>query len=106
MKNKKYLMIAGVLLVLIVVAIGISYAWLRTTVYGQKEYIIKAGALNIILDESLSEGVAIENAKPMDDATGMAQEEKFTFAVENTGTLGVDYHIYLDEWSRACYFTF
>lgn len=101
MKNKKYLVVSLILIILIVIAVGASYAWLRTTRYGEKEYVIKAGSLNIILDESLSEGVSIENAKPMSDETGKLQEEKFTFAVENTGTFAVDYNIYLDDLELA-----
>ncbi len=93
MKNKnKIVIIIGI--VAIILVIGVSYAWLKTTVYGQKEYIIKAGNLDLVLDET-SNGLMIENELPVEDRVGLASDGA-TFQVRNNSTSDVCYEIYLD----------
>ncbi len=94
MKNKnKIVIVIGIIAILLVV--GISYAWLKTTVRGQKEYIIKAGDLDLILDET-SNGLMIENELPVEDYVGLASEGAI-FQVRNNSTSDVCYEIYLDD---------
>ena len=52
MKNYKVKILVGILIVLIVVCIGITYAWLTTTLDGEKEYVLKAGTLNCFVRSS------------------------------------------------------
>ena len=96
MKNYKVKIFFFFFIVLIVVCIGITYAWLTTTLDGEKEYVLKAGTLNLILDET-SNGINISEAYPMSDEEGLAQTNKYTFQVENTGTVPASYTIYLDD---------
>ena len=66
-KNKTIYILIGIVVILIIVAVGITYAWLTTTLTGEKEYVLKAGTLNLILDENSSEVINIAEAYPMSD---------------------------------------
>ena len=96
-KNKTIYILIGIVIILLVVAVGITYAWLTTTLAGEKEYVLKAGTLNLILDENSSEVINIAEAYPMSDEEGKAQEVVYRFTVENTGTVAAGYEIYLDD---------
>ena len=96
-KNKIIYILIGIVIILIIVAVGITYAWLTTTLAGEKEYVLKAGTLNLILDENSSEVINIAEAYPMSDEEGKAQEIVYRFTVENTGTVAAGYEIYLDD---------
>ena len=96
-KNKTIYILIGIVIILIIVAVGITYAWLTTTLRGEKEYVLKAGTLNLILDENSSEVINIAEAYPMSDEEGKAQEVVYRFTVENTGTVAAGYEIYLDD---------
>ena len=96
-KNKTIYILIGIVIILLVVAVGITYAWLTTTLTGEKEYVLKAGTLNLILDENSSEVINIAEAYPMSDEEGKAQEVVYRFTVENTGTVAAGYEIYLDD---------
>ena len=96
-KNKTIYILIGIVIILLVVTVGITYAWLTTTLAGEKEYVLKAGTLNLILDENSSEVINIAEAYPMSDEEGKAQEVVYRFTVENTGTVAAGYEIYLDD---------
>ena len=93
--NKKKLVVAGILL-LLVLLIGGTYAWLTLTRNGTKTNIIKAGSLQLVLDDTTSNGILLQNTIPMSDAKGLATDA-YTFTLENKGTLSADYTIYLDD---------
>ena len=48
-KNKK-IIIVGIVIILILL-IGISFAYLTTTLHGDKEYLVRAGTLDLVLNE-------------------------------------------------------
>ncbi len=86
-------------LVLILVIIGISYAWLHVTLRGEKKVSIIGDKLELILDET-NEGIQIEDAVPVKDEQGK-EVEAYTFTLENKGNKKIDYSIYLDTDSEA-----
>lgn len=87
MNNKKQIIIAVFsIVVMLIVSIGISYAYFMTDIKGQKENIVKSGVLTLRLTDAASNGVKIPNAYPMKDTEGMALEG-YTFTLINTGTL-------------------
>lgn len=94
MKNKKKISIL-ISVVILIGVIGISYAWLTTTILGKKKYVLKAGSLELVLDET-SNGLMIENTIPIDDALGLATDPA-TFSVINRGHSDLCYEIYLDD---------
>lgn len=95
-RNKK-IRILIILFLLLFAFIGASYAWLTLTVTGTKSNVIKAGTLSLKLDESLGEGILLENAIPMDDNEGISQSNLYKFIVNNDGDISNQYTIYLED---------
>ena len=90
--NKKYIIIAVV--IILILLLGIAYAYLRTTLEGQEEYVIRAGTLDLVLDEGNE--LTLEKQIPIEDEEGMSLDG-FTFSLTNNGNIGSDYTIYLDD---------
>ncbi len=65
-----------------------------------KTNTIRAGKLDLTLDDKLSNGIKLENAIPVSDADGM-KETTYTFTLKNNGTLESNYTIYLDDESLS-----
>ena len=93
--DKKRLLVVAILLAVIVL-IGGTYAWLTLTKTGTKTNIIKAGSLQLMLDDTTSNGILLQNAIPISDTKGL-QTDAYTFTLENKGTMAADYTIYLDD---------
>ena len=93
--DKKRLLVVAILLAVIVL-IGGTYAWLTLTKTGTKTNIIKAGSLQLVLDDTTSNGILLQNAIPISDTKGL-QTDAYTFTLENKGTMAADYTIYLDD---------
>ena len=96
-KNNKLVMLIGGAIFLILV-LGLSFAYLVTTISGEKEYIIRAGSLNLILTEENE--VTLNSLKPEEDSVGMSFEG-FTFSIENKSDIENEYTIYLDDLALA-----
>ena len=80
----------------VVMLIGLSYAWLQITLRGEREInIFAAGSLQLELDDTMTNGIRVENAVPITDEEGKAQTA-YTFTLTNKGTVDSDYTIYLD----------
>ena len=92
--NGKLLVIAIVLI--LVVIIGTTYAWYRITRSSDTINKIKAGSLEMTLDDIATEGIKLLNEVPKSYSQGMKTEE-YTFILTNTGTTTNDYTIYLDD---------
>lgn len=88
-------MIVAILLVLTLIITG-SYAWIRLRLDSTKQQVIKAGSLKLVLDESMSDGILLENAIPMSDRKGLETVE-YTFSLSNNGTTNSAYTIYLND---------
>ena len=91
-KNKMIIIIS--ILILVVLLIGVTFAYLVTTLTGEKEYIVRAGSLNLILTEDNQ--ITLEGQIPQEDSVGMAQDG-FTFSIENKGDIETEYTVYLDD---------
>ena len=92
-KNNKKIIIIGVFIIVLLL-IGITYAYLRTTLEGQKEYVIRAGTLDLVLGEGNE--LTLEKQIPIEDEEGMSLDG-FTFSLTNNGNIESDYTIYLDD---------
>ena len=95
MKNNKKLLVVALLLTLVVI-IGTTYAWLNITKKSEIVNKITAGNLELILDDTTSEGIKLEKAVPMSERQGKSTQ-KYTFTLTNKGTTNVDYTLYLDD---------
>ena len=91
-KPKKYFIIFGAILLLIG-AIGGTYAFINLTLLGNKRQVITAGILSLQLLED-ENNLTIQNALPMYDEVGMIQDP-FTFRLINNGTATAKYKLKL-----------
>ncbi len=94
LKKNKELIIAFVL-VLILIITG-SYAWLTLSKQGKNVNTIKAGSLTLELDDVASSGIKLINEVPKSYQQGI-QTQEYTFTLTNSGTITDSYTIYLDD---------
>ena len=92
-KNKKQI---GTIIALLILLIGGSYAWLKLQVISNKTNVLRAGTLDLVLDDTKTNGISIEKAVPMSDTKGKEQEG-YTFELINKGTMKTGYTIYIDD---------
>ena len=78
-----------------VLLIGGTYAWLTITLQGTKTTRIEAGTLSLELVDEANE-INIEDALPMTDTDGEAQENPYTFTLNNNGNISSVYTVFLD----------
>ena len=91
--NAKLLIVAFVLTVAII--FGSTYAWIRLTKTSTIENKITAGNLDLVLDDTTSEGIKLLKAIPMSYQQGVATTE-YTFTLTNNGSKG-DYTLSLKD---------
>lgn len=93
-KENKALLVA-IILVLILLISG-TFAWLRLTKTASSVNKIKAGSLVMELDDASASGIKLLNQMPMSYQKGMATQE-YTFTLTNSGTTTNDYTITLED---------
>ena len=93
MKNRKYILLLMISIV-IILALGITYAWLTQTLDGSKIQSMRVGTFKLSLQEDNS--LSLQSAEFMSDEDGLKQDG-FTFTVENTGKFTGSYSVYLDD---------
>ena len=79
-KNKKALVVIMILLLVLVIAS--TYAWLRLTKSSNTVNKITAGNLELVLDDTTSEGIKLVNEVPRSYRQGMETKE-YTFTLTN-----------------------
>ena len=94
--KKESIVLSVILLCLILIAVGMSYAFLKTSFFGAKTSVLKVGSLSLVLDETSGNAITVEDGTPMYDSEGVKQDNYFTFALKNNGTLDSSYTIYLE----------
>ena len=87
-------------LLLIIVFIAIvfiagSFAWIRIGYNGNSINKIKAGTLDLTLDDTMSNGIVLEKAVPISYQQGITTTE-YTFKLKNTGNYTVGYTLFLE----------
>ena len=93
-KSKKIKLIIITSCLVLLLVMGATYAWLRLTLNGSKVNVLRAGGLELTLNET-SEGITLEDVVPVTDAKGL-QGKEYTFTLENKGS-DSSYTIYLDD---------
>ena len=91
-KNKKIIII-GIAIILILL-IGLAFAYLVTTLHGDKDYVVRAGTLDLVLNEGNE--LTLEKQIPIEDSEGQSLNG-FSFSLVNNGSIDTDYTIYLDD---------
>ncbi len=101
MEKKRVILVMSILLILLVITIGVTYAFYTYRGQGQRENTVKTGELSFVYDEQRQEGnqVTLTNAFPMTDEQGkgqMGNNSVFEFGITAT-TKGapISYEIYL-----------
>ena len=98
MNNKKQLLLSiGLVLILVLMIVGISYAAFKFTGLGKKENTITTGAITMKYTESTNT-ISMNNALPTTDKTGkvrLTEGEYFDFTLEGTikGTENINWEI-------------
>ena len=88
--NKNLIKLSVFAILFILVNIGISYSYIKFSVEGKEENVIKAGCLKVELVEANE--ISLNNAVPMLDEVGMAQTP-YQFVVKNSCTIDMNYFI-------------
>ena len=83
-KNKKTLVV--ILILLLVLVIASTYAWLRLTKSSNTINKITAGNLELVLDDTTSEGIKLVNEVPRSYRQGMETIE-YTFTLTNNSSV-------------------
>ena len=91
--NSKLLIIALVLTMTVI--LGTTYAWFRITKNSNTINKIKAGNLELTLDDTTSNGIKLVKAVPMSYQQGIKTEE-YTFTLKNTSSTS-SYTLSLDD---------
>lgn len=93
--KKKLLVLLSLIILVVSILIGGSYAYFKIQVGGSKKQVVQAGDITLILDEGddLSTILASHNI-PMKDEDGK-QTEEFTFSIVNKNTNDVAYTLYI-----------
>ena len=96
-KNKKNILIIGLILLLVITLIGVSYAAFRFMGVGQRENSITTGSITMSYTES-SNTISLNGALPTTDETGMKRlnpGEYFDFTVSSkiSGDVNINYEI-------------
>ena len=92
--QKKKLIIALTLLIIIILGLGITYAWLIQIVNGEKIQSMRVGTFRFSLTEENS--LTINSGEFLKDSDGLKQEG-FKFTVQNVGKGYGSYSVYLDD---------
>ncbi len=107
MENKENKKKYRILLLLLVVGIlllgGISYAWLKFQVEGEREFNLTPQGLDIKIVEN-SGDLTLSSSMPVPDKVGM-QGTPFEFSIQNNSKVDVQYTLKLvddDEKRKAC----
>ena len=86
-----------VLIILISITLGISYAFLQTSFFANKESILKVGSLSLVLDESKGNAITVSADGPLSDDEGVNLDNYYAFKLTNNGKVASQYTIYLDD---------
>ena len=106
MNNKKQLLLTiGLVLVLVLMIVGISYAAFKFTGLGKKENTITTGAITMKYTESTNT-ISMNNALPTTDATGkvrLTAGEYFDFTLSGTikGSENINWEIAAEDVTTA-----
>ena len=92
--DKKKTIIIITFMLIVILGLGITYAWLIQTINGDKIHSIRVGNFRFSLTEENT--LTLESGEFMSDDKGMNQDG-FKFSVENIGVWYGSYSIYLDD---------
>ena len=100
-KNKKQFIFLTILIIILILIIGTSYALLQKNIIGANGKVVyKVGNLEVKLDETGAKDIVLINAIPIEDSEGL-KNDAYNFSVINNGNTDLKYTIYLEDDSEA-----
>ena len=97
-KNREKNILKIVSILVIGLIFGITYSWYVVTKTANTVNKIKAGKLELELDDKTSSGIKLLNALPTTYQEGIKTTE-YTFSIENKGSIKAEYSLTLDDES-------
>ncbi len=94
--NKQNIFLIILLIILIFIILGISYAFLQTSFFASKDSVLKVGSLSLVLDESEGNAITVSADGPLSDSEGVNLDNYYSFKLTNNGKVASSYTIYLD----------
>ncbi len=93
-KNKEKIVVASLLVLLLVLTVGISYAAFSYSGLGTKVNTITTGAISMTYEET-ENVISLDKALPTTDKTGKTLDDYFEFTVSGniTGDTNINYEI-------------
>ena len=85
--------ILSIMIVLLVI-IGISFAYFTIRITGDEEVFLEVGTFEVYFEDE--ETITLNNAVPMSTEVGMSMPS-YSFTVRNTGTIGAIYQLSLEQ---------
>ena len=97
-KNKRLVKPLLVAMAAVILVLGVTYAWLRIGLGANNSNIIKAGALDLRIDESPTNGstIRLERAIPQSYRQGITNPP-YRFTLINNSTIDTDYTLTLED---------
>lgn len=84
-------------LILLVMIIGVTYAWLIKTIYGNNVNSMTVGILSLNLEEHEYINITGEDAVPLSKTTALSKTNNiYNFDITNNGNTDSEYTIYLE----------
>ena len=96
MKKGQNIFLVILLVILIFIILGISYAFLQTSFFATKDSVLKVGSLSLVLDESDGNAITVSADGPLSDSEGVNLNNYYSFKLTNNGKVASSYTIYLD----------
>lgn len=93
MKRRKIYIILLIILAIIALGLGITYAWLKQNISSEKVQVMRVGNFNFSLKEN---SIGLLSGEFLADETAL-KKEGYKFSIENTGNFTGGYSIYLDD---------
>ena len=93
-KNKRNILILGLILLMVIAIVGVSYAAFRFTGLGQRVNTITTGSITMTYTET-ENVINLEGALPTTDKTGKTLSDYFEFTVSSSisGDVNINYEI-------------
>ena len=93
-KNKRILITAVALLGIVLVTVGVTYAWFSYSKDGAKEHTLTSGSISFHYQEG-AQGLTLDDAMPMTDGQGIGQTDYFEFTITSKTLETVDIPYYI-----------
>ena len=97
--DKKKILSLSIIGGLLIILMGVTYAWFSTTIRGNTTQVIQSGDLSLTIENE--NALTLTKALPMPDSEGIKGTKKYTFTLSNNDRMNLDYVIKLVDDTEA-----